>query len=48
MRLLTFSKNAVIPDPDEPVPPEDPPQPPIGDPNDPDPIIDPVPPGGPG
>ncbi len=37
-----------MPDHDAPTPPEDPNAPPIGEPGEPEPIIDPVPPGGPG
>lgn len=48
--MLSFilPEDPLIPDPDEPTPPEDPTTPPIGDPNEPEPIVDPVPPGGPG
>lgn len=36
------------PDPDLPTPPGDPTAPPIGEPGEPEPVIDPVPPRGPG
>ena len=48
--MLSFivPEDPMIPDPDAPQPPGNPTAPPIGEPGEPEPIIDPVPPGGPG
>lgn len=48
MRLFILPEDPTAPDPDVPTPPGDPTAPPIGDPGEPEPIVDPVPPGGPG
>ena len=49
MLSFVLPEDPFVPNPDySPEPPGDPTSPPVGEPGEPEPIIDPVPPGGPG